>query len=221
LTSEAPQCWGHVGRGWLEWLVAQLQADRAALTARIEAYRKIFLDSVSGKIAGRRQLGRVAQRFALLYAAGRLAYEAGILPWDLDNVMEAVRLPFNANADDTGGLEGEEARILRQIYEMCRTQPARFEVAGNHIPVRDCVGHRYMREDAVWDFYFSPPGLMAACPGYKTRQITKYLVKHGWLKLDDKGKTKRDKVPNGGGGGQLYYFIAAETLNKYEDAQNA
>jgi len=227
LNKEAPQCWGHVGRKWIEWLVSQLQADRAALIAKIESYRKVFLEAESAEIAQRRQLGRVAQRYALIYAAGRLASEAEVIPWDLDGVMEAVQKPFNAHANDTGGLEGEEKRILDAIWTMCRTQPARFESAEDNHAARDCVGRRVKRPfkhedgDDVWDFDFTPVGLQETCSIKVTRQITDKLMKHGWLQRGEDNKAKRVKRRNGDGKDQQYYRILAETLNKYEDAQDA
>jgi len=226
LNREAPLCWGHVGRRWIEYVVARLAEDRAALVAKIESYCQVFLDAISAKIAQRRQLGRVAHRFAMLYAAGRMASEAGIVPWDLDSITQATLLPFNAHADDTEGLEGEDRRVLDAVYTMCRTQPARFEFAGSH-SVRDSVGHRLMRSklqeggDEVWDFYFSAPGLKATCQGSSNRQILPHLVQHGWLERDDSGRAKRVKMPNGEGGNQLFYRITAEVLDSYEDTQGA
>ncbi|MGB3025813.1 DUF927 domain-containing protein [Paradevosia shaoguanensis] len=84
LVTACKQQFGTAGRAWIEYLVSE-QAQLGALVARYTAKfreRSKVNDGVEG---------RIADKIALLLAAGQLAIKAGILPWDKSHLKNVTR----------------------------------------------------------------------------------------------------------------------------------
>jgi hypothetical protein len=79
---------GIAGGAYLERLVDEVKSDRAGLVRRLEAWIAEYL----GGIEIRDPVDeRIAQRFALVCAAGRLAARYGVLPYLETEILAAVR----------------------------------------------------------------------------------------------------------------------------------
>jgi len=73
---------GHVLPAWITYLLAKNRA------LKIQKYAATFVNKVAADGTGYDK--RYAEKFAILYAAGKLAIEAGILPWPKDLPWKAV-----------------------------------------------------------------------------------------------------------------------------------
>jgi hypothetical protein len=81
--------YGSAGRRFIRKLVALASADLAALQARIKSLIDSYLAAVdTDEFAG--QDARLAEAFGLIFAAGVLASEFEILPWDHAELLKAV-----------------------------------------------------------------------------------------------------------------------------------
>jgi putative DNA primase/helicase len=115
---------------FVEWIGRDADELEAWLKARMEVcLRALGADRASGARA------RVARRFALVYAAGRLAAKFGILPWARKEMLQAVKdcydrviLPPDALREATADREADAeahaaevaARIRRWIADDAR-----------------------------------------------------------------------------------------------------
>jgi putative DNA primase/helicase len=79
---------GIAGDAYLERLVADVRRDRVGLVEWLDARIKHYMGQAKARGAVDR---RIAQRFALVYAAGRLAARYGILPYRQAEILAAVR----------------------------------------------------------------------------------------------------------------------------------
>jgi hypothetical protein len=124
-------------------------------------------------------------------------------------IAEACRL----HAGKRGTLDGEDERILSALFEVTQTQGDHFERAGysGNIPA-PCYGWR--KGD---DFGFTSTGLQKAT-GFETRQVSKCLVKHGWIEAGADGRASRNSRIDGGQ--QRFYWIKAEVLETYDTERN-
>lgn len=86
LNEAAAAHYGHVMPAFINYLIE----NRTTVTAALVIHRKLFrsgFDDNSYANAERRAL----DQFAACYAAGRLAIEAGILPWSETELLDAIR----------------------------------------------------------------------------------------------------------------------------------
>lgn len=139
------------------------------------------------------QARRVADRFALVGAAGELAQRWGIVPWEAGEAMKAARTCFDAWLSRRGG-EGnaEERAALGQVREFLRRygesaftdmdRPAND--TDKHAPVRsDRAGYR--RHDAVADaveyFIFNEVWRTRVCKGFDAATVGRMMAARGFV----------------------------------------
>lgn len=105
-------CHGTAGPAFLRALVNDL--DRAVQQARTLA-AQFVADYVPADAAG--QVRRVADRFALVAAAGELAAHLGVVPWPKEEAMDAAAACFDAwrAARPGGNGAGEDAAALAAV----------------------------------------------------------------------------------------------------------
>jgi uncharacterized protein (DUF927 family) len=156
-----------------------------------EAQRKFQAAHLTDQAHG--QARRVADRFALVGAAGELAQRWGIVPWEPGEAMKAARTCFDAWLARRGG-EGnaEERAALRQVREFLRRygesaftdmdRPAND--TDKHAPVRsDRAGYR--RHDAVADaveyFIFNEVWRTRVCKGFDAATVGRTMAARGFV----------------------------------------
>ncbi|MCL4556617.1 MAG: DUF927 domain-containing protein, partial [Gammaproteobacteria bacterium] len=106
LKRQASQCYGSIGKAWLEWVVSEREQGKLAshINDLMAAYLKWLLpNGASG------QVQRVASRFALVAAAGELATKAGLTGWEAEEASNSVNACFNNWLDGYGGTGNKEA----------------------------------------------------------------------------------------------------------------
>ncbi len=156
-----------------------------------EAQRKFQAAHLTNQAHG--QARRVADRFALVGAAGELAQRWGIVPWKPGEAMAAARTCFDAWLARRGG-EGnaEERAALRQVREFLRRygesafsdmdRPAND--SDKHAPVRsDRAGYR--RHDPATDsveyFVFNEVWRTRVCKGFDAAAVGRLMVARGFV----------------------------------------
>ena len=118
------QLHGAVGRRWLQHLV-DLGADE--ITVQIQTHRDAWLALpivAAVRARGTGQVRSVLNRFALVAAALRMAIEAGLLPWNVDDTDLGIAACMTRWAKARNGrldLSGEKLSAVEQIRsQSCR-----------------------------------------------------------------------------------------------------
>lgn len=188
LTEATRRNYGNALPAFLEKLVKH--QHEVADTVK-EAQRKFQVAHLTDQAHG--QARRVADRFALVGAAGELAQRWGIVPWQAGEAMKAARTCFDAWLSRRGG-EGnaEERAALRQVREFLRRygesaftdmdRPAND--TDKHAPVRsDRAGYR--RHDAAADaveyFIFNEVWRTRVCKGFDAAAVGRMLAARGFV----------------------------------------
>lgn len=163
-----------------------------------EAQRKFQSAHLSDGAHG--QARRVADRFALVGAAGELAQRWGIVPWQPGEAMQAARTCFDAWLSRRGG-EGnaEERAALHAVREFLRRygesafsdmdRPAND--TDKHASVRsDRAGYRRLDPvtDAVEYFIFGEVWRTRVCKGFDAAAVGRMLVARGFVERGSEAK---------------------------------
>ena len=117
---------GSAGRAFVQWLMEQgnLTSLKTRLQREIEAWcaRHIPRNADGQAI-------RAGRRFALLFAAGKLATEAGILPWPDDEAEFATVRCWGDWIANRGGFGSGEVRIVLERLQKLYRRPRRQSVS--------------------------------------------------------------------------------------------
>ncbi|MBB2170441.1 DUF927 domain-containing protein [Gluconacetobacter aggeris] len=108
--------YGVASRHFLDALVRDRAADPKALEAVIRAIRSRFEESFvpAGNVDG--QVRSVAARFALIAAAGELATDYGVLPWERGEALKAAGACFQAWLGERGSVgASEDVKAVEQV----------------------------------------------------------------------------------------------------------
>lgn len=160
------------------------------------------------------QVKRVAQRFALVAAAGELASEYGITGWQLGVANKAIMQCYHAwlAGRDAGTGSYEKDLILRQIRHFFQSHAARFDVfelSSNELyrtVPNNCAGFR----SRDGDFYVYPETFRnEICKGLgNIKEVAKVMIENRWL-LDSSGSSINIWVPRQNKTIRLYHFSSA------------
>ena len=147
------------------------------------------------------QAKRAAQRFALVGAAGELAIQLGVLPWEAGTVATATEEIFRAWHLDRGNDPGEVRNALAQIRKLLEQHgDSRFDAAsrtGDKLAVRDRLG--WVRSEGNSRQWLVPPETWKAvfCDGFDAKAIAHALAEREMLLRDHEDKTSRSETING------------------------
>jgi putative DNA primase/helicase len=148
------------------------------------------------------QVLRVADRFGLVAAAGELAIELGILPWQAGAAANASRIMFDGWYQDRGSDDPAEVRAateqIRGLLE--RHGDGRFDPTtpdSNTRPVIDRLGFVH-GQGAAREWWVPPQTFRDVfCQGLDAKMVAKALVKRGLLLPGEDGKASRFGWVNG------------------------
>ena len=214
---------GSAGRAFVQWLMEQgnLTSLKTRLQREIEAW---CADHIPRNADG--QAIRAGRRFALLSAAGKLATEAGILPWPVDEAEFATVRCWGDWIANRGGFGSGEVRIvLERLKSFIDAHGAsRFQELGEDrplLPEDDLKARREKIQDRAGYVRRSPNGEMTylfttsswkneIVKGLDVKTINKALLEIRVLWPDSEGKSSRlDKI---GGIPVRTYHVSAEQL---------
>ncbi|MBI9081844.1 MAG: DUF927 domain-containing protein [Pseudodesulfovibrio sp.] len=178
--------YGTAFRAFIEYLVK----NKADVTDRLQKYIQEFVDKHLPK-GSEGQFMRVCRRFALLAAAGRIAIEAGILPWPIDEPEKAAVTCMKAHLKMRGGAGASEIRNgLKQIVEFFQSNPAKFERMDKDAreKVIDRFGYIKSTPNGPDIFCVFPIKMPKICEGFSFDSLEPALRKKGWLIPGKDGK---------------------------------
>ncbi|MGE4070804.1 MAG: DUF927 domain-containing protein [Lysobacterales bacterium] len=188
-----------------------LPAFVEALTKNLDRARgflREYVPSLAAELSGTDasgQVRRVAQRFALIAAGGRLASEYGITGWGESEAYDAVRRCFAdwlANRGSKG--ESEPAAMLAQVRHFLEQNgEARF--SGYDRGEDDRAPRTLMRcgwrkkvEGGGQEYLIFPESFRhEVCAGFDAREVARLLVKCGALMPQGDSATRKERLPDG------------------------
>ncbi len=202
IEAQAALTHGHAALAFIERVAAGFDEVRERLRAGIAAFRLAHVpDHADG------QLGRIADRFALVALAGELATEYGITGWAQGWATEAAVACFHGMVKlRPGGFgSGEEASMLRQARTFFAEHGEdrfadwnRAESDDSHRPnTQQRAGFRKTVKDAAGDaaetewFVLPDAFTKQVCEGHDPAALLKLLRDRGHLVVDKGESTKR------------------------------
>ena len=156
------------------------------------------------------QVQRVAQRFALVAAAGELATKLKILPWPAGEAQWGVGVCFNSWLSQRGGNgPAEIQKGIRQVLRFLQANgSSHFEDPwdkNSTFRPSKRAGFRRLVNDRTEYYLFCDTFKTEACAGFDSKRIAKALLAAGHI-VGDGSKTSRSiKIPNQGPQ-RVYYF---------------
>jgi putative DNA primase/helicase len=90
LQRQSRRLYGTPIRAFVKRLVKDCQTDKKALREFLAKQRKTYLRRLETEANGLKVLKRTSGRFATVYAAGSLAIQYGILPWNRKQLLKAI-----------------------------------------------------------------------------------------------------------------------------------
>lgn len=192
LKRQASQCYGSIGKAWLEWVVSEREQGKLAshINDLMAAYLKWLLpNGASG------QVQRVASRFALVAVAGELATKAGLTGWEAEEASNSVKACFNNWLDGYGGTGNKEAsNIISHVKGFIEQHgSSRFESVNSDGTERviNRVGFIRHKDDRM-EYLIMPERFKAElCSGYDVKTVVNTLVEAGILIKGNDGRAKQ------------------------------
>jgi uncharacterized protein (DUF927 family) len=160
------------------------------------------------------QVLRAADRFGLVAAAGELACELGVAPWQKGDAKEAARRCFVDWCDSRGGGEASEVQAAISKVRLFIEQhgDSRFELVETlDRPVHNRAGWR--RGDAVNREWLIPPETWKAevTVGNDPKLVARVLADRGFLKRAHDGHQRVEKIQ---GRSQRVYVVTASIMSE-------
>ena len=168
------------------------------------------------------QVKRIAGNFALVAAAGELAFEFGIVPWKRGAAFAATLRCFQDWLATRDGLNASE---MRQIIERVRAFIARhgssrfvnLDRAGEQV-VPNCAGYRKTDGNTALYLFDKSVFRHEVCAGFDHNLAAKYLLEAGLLEPRGDGRFYKNYSIKGIGKCVSLYTVSAEILG---DTQNS
>lgn len=161
--------------------------DREANTKAVRELTQHFMKSVADYSG---QIRRVAERFALVAAAGELAADWRIVPWELGEATLSAKACFKAWLDDRDPT-GDE-RIIEMVRKYIEAnQYSKFVLSGRESStqavVHDIAGYKHFSDESM-DYHILVGQMDKVVPGVGAAGAAKALDKAGFL-VREKGRT--------------------------------
>lgn len=198
--------YGHAGPAFVEAVLKNREEAKSRLASLISE----FVDDTVGQ-EDDPQVGRVARRFAIVAAAGRLASEWGIVPWGPDVSQRAAAACFRAWCDVRGKTNAshEQTNAIRQVRKIFEAYSAsRFErisrdaegrpLDSQLMSVRDRWGYRETDDDGKTVFYV-PRDIFKdeICGEHDPKMVARLLRDRGALDpADGRHFAKKVRLPD-------------------------
>jgi putative DNA primase/helicase len=198
LKAAAAMHYGHALPAFLERLTADVAGNRKVLMSMRDALTD---DLVSGADDG--QVRRVAQRFALIAAAGTLATHYGLTGWHVDESEQAARACFRdwLAARGTKG-NAEPVAMLAAVKGFLELHgESRFTpwVTDERSP-RTVNRAGFRKRTDTGPEYYVESGVFKdeVAKGFEARAVARLLIEHGCMLAGPNGKaTRSERLPDG------------------------
>lgn len=200
------QYYGAVGLEWIKKIVKNQDRIKGYLL-KVMAH---FIDSMTHhQHSG--QIKRVARRFALVYAAGKLATQFGLTGWDKKESLLAAESCFKAWLDDFGSNGNKEDRaILSQVKAFFESYgSSRFESINDPNTARISNRAGFYRTDSQGFreyIVLSSSYRNEICQGYDIKMVNRVLKEAGWIVPGNDGRSNQKIRIKGVGIPRCYVF---------------
>ena len=198
---------GAVGQDWQRHLV---DIGPHKITIALHAHREAFLELPEVVIVVARahpQVRAVANRFALLAAALRMAITAGLLPWTIKEADAGIAACMGRWVAQRGNVDvaGEVVRATRHVErELVSSLADRFihihRSGGKWTPVSEADAFRQQTPE-LFDGYAKPDRVLVRteawrryCNGFDPSEIARHFQQRGALIADEGGVSKSEQV---------------------------
>ena len=208
----AASCYGTAGRAWLAYLVADPDGMAAAARDVMAAFLKDRLP-----VGADGQVGRAAQRFALVAAAGELAAEVGLLPWEPGEAEGAAAACFQAwvaaRAGGTGAAEDAAAiaAVRRCIGAYGESRFQNIDASDDR-PVLNRLGWR-KKDKTGWRYLFLPEAWKNdAVPGLDPEAAARALRAAGYLVPQSESEKRHSRMERVGLAKPVRVYAISESI---------
>jgi len=215
----AGQHYGVAARAFLGQITDKLEG----LGEILRAARQEFMERHCPQDADG-QVKRVADRFALVAAAGTLATATGILPWQGGEAERAAAACFGAWLEQRGGTGAAETKEgTAQVRAFFQAHGAsRFEPWGGASEARPILNRAgFKREDSLGGtefFVFPDVFRREVCNGFDARLLSKDLVRLGLLLPGSDNKPQSTHKPPATGKPSRFYHFGSEVLSQEDSS---
>ena len=210
IQAAAQTAYGTAGPEFVRCLIAEgLDKNPDEIKAIIDLFRANHAPKGADS-----QVLRVADRFGLVAAAGELAREFGIVPWQKGEALEAARRCLTDSLDSRGGTEaGEVQSAISQVRLFIEQHgDFRFETIGT--PDR-AVNNRagWRKGDGPEREWLIPPETWKAevTTGHNPKLVARELAERKMLKRAPDGYQCVEKIQ---GRSQRVYVVTANILSE-------
>ena len=220
--------YGHAARAFLVKLASDRGVDPDGLREYLDELRNAFL--AAHKPAGADgQVASVAQRFALLAAAGELATAWVVVPWPAGEATRAAAACFKRWLAARGGTEaGEDIEAVRMVRGFINAHgTSRFELIrpeGSEHPEEKTInraGWRRKVEGGEWEYLVTSDAWRSEiCKGADPKRVAKVLARKGLLVTDDKGRLQHQTRIRGEGSAPIRVYAVKGAILDAEAGEN-
>lgn len=120
------------GEVFVSWLRHLAESPREETEERLKQLSRRFVRRCQ-KVSTEETALRVADKFGAIYAAGRMAIDAGFLPWDVSRFRDAVLTCFRdaiIGAVDRPAIDDAMAKLREHLADNTRISPVRPSKGG-------------------------------------------------------------------------------------------
>lgn len=178
--------YGVAGMAWLKYITSDKQAATDKARELIDQFMQDYKNV-------RKQAYRVAQRFAIVAAAGEMASQANITGWKSGQAISAVKKCFDNWLENYGSDgEHEEKQIIKQVQSFIEQHgSSRFQpwfipqYAEGEPKIINRIGWRKPDEN-LYLFYMN--AFNQVCGSFEVKKVLQVLDDAGLLKVNDKSR---------------------------------
>lgn len=185
------QTYGSPFRAFLERLADELEQHQQAIRAELTRFTQELLPGGAGN-----QVGRVAERFALVAVAGELATRLGVTGWGNEDAWQGVKTCFAGWLGTRGHLGNyEDAAALEQVRRFfTANQYTRFvDWHDNKHRPANLVGYRRAEPHGIV-FYVTATGWSQITKGYDSKKVARLCQEAGYLDAPPSDEIRRQQV---------------------------
>lgn len=198
--------YGHAARAFIR----ALQANRDEAGAELMRFMERGVENFCPAGADG-QVRRVARRFLLCAAAGEMAAEWELVPWEQGAALAAARTCFEAWLAQRGGAGAAEDRAILEQVRLFLEQHGQSRFQDVDKPDAVCVnraGFRQTDEAGTYFYVLGESFRAEVCKGLNHRRAAAVLLEAGLLlKGDSQSFTRRPPMPLPGYGRTRCYIL--------------
>ena len=205
LKESSARFYGTAGPAFVEKLILRVHS-RQELVQEVRRDLHTWVDAVATLQTLAPAEQRALQRFALLQVAGARAVDMGILPYDLEQIDDAIMHVWRIWINDGGNLD-DAARGVQKVREFIEKNLfSRFADRAIENPncIRELAGYR---DDKAGLILFNDSGFREACGGYDPKVVARQLLCQGLIHLDETTRIKSKHTVKSIGDRKRFYTV--------------